>query len=190
MTTPASSRTISLPADLGRQIDDLAAQGHGDATAIIRTALEQMRVLRTPVESLIGGGECGMLIRQRDWSATSLGAIETWPAELRVTLANIINSPVAKVVMWGPDHVMLYNDSYRAVAGDRHPAALGSPVATAFPDVWDWNRAVLDASRRGETVAYRDQPILFQRPDGPETLTLDLFYTPIYCAGGSVGGVL
>ncbi len=197
MTIPdssqVSSRTVTLPSDLGSYIDDLAAAGHGDATAIIRTALERMRERDTPTrpaEILIGGGECGMLVRQRDWSATALGPIDSWPAELRVTLANILNSPVAKVVMWGPEHIMLYNDSYRAVAGDRHPAALGSPVANAFPEVWDWNRAVLDASARGETVAYRDQPILFQRPDGPETLTLDLFYTPVYCAGGTVGGVL
>ncbi len=197
MTIPdssqVSSRTVTLPSDLGSYIDDLAAAGHGDATAIVRTALERMRERDTPTrpaEILIGGGECGMLVRQRDWSATALGPIDSWPAELRVTLANILNSPVAKVVMWGPEHIMLYNDSYRAVAGDRHPAALGSPVATAFPEVWDWNRAVLDASARGETVAYRDQPILLQRPDGPETLTLDLFYTPVYCAGGTVGGVL
>ncbi len=193
MTTPDSSRTISLPADLGSYIDELTDGGHGDAAAIVRTALQQMRdrdALQKPAEILIGGGECGMLVRQRDWSATSLGPIDSWPAELRVTLANILNSPVAKVVMWGPEHIMLYNDSYRAVAGDRHPAALGSPVATAFPEVWNWNRAVLEAGFRGETVAYRDQPILFQRPEGPETLTLDLFYTPVYRAGGTVGGVL
>ncbi|MGU3390626.1 response regulator [Sphingomonas sp. M1A8_2b] len=191
--SPVSSRTISLPSDLGSYIDDLTAAGHGDATAIVRTALEQMRergAPARPAETLIGGGECGMLVRQRDWSATSLGPIDSWPAELRVTLANILNSPVAKVVMWGPEHIMLYNDSYRAVAGDRHPAALGSPVATAFPEVWDWNRAVLDAGFRGETVAYRDQPILFQRPEGPETLTLDLFYTPVYRPHAGVGGVL
>ena len=196
MTKPCSSHTVSLPPELAGYIDELTAAGHGDPTAIIRTALLQMRDRGAPVpaplsaENLIGGGECGLLVRQRDWSATALGPIESWPAELRVTLANILNSPVAKVVMWGPEHIMLYNDSYRAVAGDRHPAALGSPVATAFPEVWDWNRAVLDASFRGETVAYRDQPIIFQRPDGPETLTLDLFYTPIYGAGGMVGGVL
>jgi Arc/MetJ-type ribon-helix-helix transcriptional regulator len=151
MTKLGSSRTISLPPELGGYIDEMVAGGHGDASAIVRTALEQLRDrAATPADSavnaditapafsaenLIGGGECGMLVRQRDWRATSLGPIESWPAELRVTLANILNSPVAKVVMWGPEHIMLYNDSYRAIAGDRHPAALGSPVATAFPEI-------------------------------------------------------
>ncbi|RYY05073.1 MAG: hybrid sensor histidine kinase/response regulator, partial [Alphaproteobacteria bacterium] len=113
MTTPDSSRTISLPADLGSYIDELTGGGHGDAAAIVRTALQQMRdrdaASAGPAEILIGGGECGMLVGQRDWSATSLGPIDSWPAELRVTLANILNSPVAKVVMWGPEHIMLYN---------------------------------------------------------------------------------
>ena len=85
---------------------------------------------------------------------------------------------------------MLYNDAYRAIAGDRHPAAMGSPVATAFPEVWDWNRPILKAGLLGETVSYRDQPIVFQRADGPATLFLDLFYTPVYEADGRVGGVM
>ncbi|HXH17227.1 MAG TPA: PAS domain-containing protein [Sphingomonas sp.] len=194
MTTPGSSRTISLSPELSSYIEDLANAGYGDPTTIIRTALEQMRDRTVPIspatESLIGGGECGLLVRQRDWSATSLGPIDTWPAELRVTLANILNSPVAKVVMWGRENVMLYNDSYRAVAGDRHPAALGTPVATAFPEVWEWNSAILDSVRAGEIVAYQDQPILFHRDRGSETLTLDLFYTPVYQADRTVGGVL
>ncbi|RZM09003.1 MAG: hypothetical protein EOP67_70800, partial [Sphingomonas sp.] len=79
MTTPDSSRTISLPADLGSYLDELTG-----GVAIVRTALQQMRDRdagsAAPAEILIGGGECGMLVRQRDWSATSLGPIDSWPA--------------------------------------------------------------------------------------------------------------
>lgn len=118
------------------------------------------------------------------------GPIEGWSAEMRATVANIVNSPVAKVLMWGPHHVMIYNDAYREIAGERHPMALGTPVAAAFPEVWDWNRPILEAGLRGETVSHRDQPIVFNRAHGPVTLYLDLFYTPVYDVDGHVGGVM
>ena len=76
---------------------------------------------------------CGALIRERDWSDTSFGPPVTWPAELRVTVSNIVNSPIAKSLMWGPDHAVLYNDSYSDIVGERHPAVFGSPIAFRSP---------------------------------------------------------
>ncbi|WP_242097111.1 PAS domain-containing protein [Sphingomonas sp. CROZ-RG-20F-R02-07] len=184
------SLTPELDAFLAARI---AAGDYADAGEGVRAALTLLRdhaAEGATMAWLVGGGECGALIRARDWSATSLGGPAGWPAALRTTLANVVNSPVAKVLMWGPEHVMLYNDAYRAIAGDRHPEAFGRPVHIAFPEVWDWNRKVLAAARGGEVVAHRDQPILFHRPDGPETLVLDLFYTPVYGAMGQVEGVL
>lgn len=191
------SRNVSLTPELEAFISERLGSGdYANASEVVRAALRALRDQPrtwTAQERLawpVAGGECGALIRNRDWATTSLGAVDTWPVEMRATIANIVNSPVAKVLMWGPDHIMLYNDAYRAIAGERHPAALGSPVATAFPDVWDWNRPILEAGLRGETISYRDQPIVFDRADGPTTLYLDLFYTPVYEAGGHVGGVM
>ena len=36
---------------------------------------------------LVGGGEMGKLIRSMDWSATSLGPIESWSQSLRTTVS-------------------------------------------------------------------------------------------------------
>ncbi len=195
MTGPMQN--IALTPDLEDFVSEQLASGHyADSSEVVRAALKVLRDrprLSTPKERTawpVAGGECGALIRERDWAATSLGAVDTWPVEMRATIANIVNSPVAKVLMWGPDHIMLYNDAYRTIAGERHPSALGSPVATAFPEVWDWNRPILEAGLRGETISYRDQPIEFDRPDGRTTLYLDLFYTPVYEADGGVGGVM
>lgn len=195
MTGPMQN--IALTPDLEDFVSEQLASGHyADPSEVVRAALKVLRDrprLSTPKKRTgwpVAGGECGALIRERDWAATSLGAVDTWPVEMRATIANIVNSPVAKVLMWGPDHIMLYNDAYRTIAGERHPSALGSPVATAFPEVWDWNRPILEAGLRGETISYRDQPIEFDRPDGRTTLYLDLFYTPVYEADGGVGGVM
>ena len=70
-----------------------------------------------------GGGEAGELVRNFDWSKTSLGPIEAWPAQLRSTVDTVVNSPIPKVLMWGRDHVMVYNDGYIAIAGGYSPRA-------------------------------------------------------------------
>jgi PAS domain S-box-containing protein len=201
MATKRVSRNISLTPELDGFISDcLAAGDYGNASEVIRTALKLLRgqaaggkIVANASEAPAwppAGGECGALIRQRDWRANPLGPVDRWPPALRSTVSNIVNSPVAKVLMWGPDHVMLYNDSYSPIAGDRHPVALGSTVAGTFPELWDWNRAILQAGFKGEIVSHSAQPITFHRPGGPETLILDLFYTPVYDDRGRVGGVM
>jgi putative addiction module CopG family antidote len=197
MPPPEVSRNISLTPELAGFVEDCLASGdYGNTEEVIRAALQLLRGdAENPARTVqprwpVGGGECGRLIRERDWSTAPVGPIDRWPAALRTTVANIVNSPVAKVVMWGPDHIMLYNDSYSGVAGERHPAVLGQPVAVAFPELWEWNRAILEAGMKGEIVSHTTQPIVFHRPNGPETLILDLFYTPVYDDSGRVGGVM
>ncbi|AXB79053.1 PAS domain-containing protein [Novosphingobium sp. P6W] len=196
MPTSPSPRLISLPPELIAYVEKRIKSGdYGSSDEIISAAFDLLRGQDNALAGVSegwphGGGECGRLIGERDWTATVLGHSASWPTELRATVANIVNSPVAKVLMWGAEHVMLYNDGYRAIAGDRHPLALGTPVAKAFPEVWEWNRPILEAGMRGEIVAHRDQPIQFHRPDGPETMILDLFYTPVYKTDGQVGGVM
>ncbi len=124
MMTPLS-RMLSLPPQLERYVAEAVDAGDfPDEQALLLAAIERMRA-DGPVSDvdtwLIGGGECGQRVRDIDWSASPLGAIGGWPSVLRTTVANIVHSPIAKVLMWGPDHVMIYNDAYRSIAGPRHP---------------------------------------------------------------------
>ena len=194
------SRNVSLTSELDEFIAHCLASGdYANASEVVRAGLRALRDEpdakgATPAAEAtpwpVGGGECGILIRTLDWSASGLGPVQGWSRELRATVSNIVNSPIAKVLMWGPDHIMIYNDAYGEIAGERHPAAMGLSVAKAFPEVWDWNRAILARGFAGETVCHRDQPIVFQRPEGPQTLYLELFYTPVYAADARVGGVM
>ena len=138
----------------------------------------------------IGGGELGGRIRAFDWSKTALGPLADWPLTLRIKVNSIVNSPIAQVLMWGPEHVMLYNDAYREIAGGNHPAALGGRVPDIWPEIWDWNRAVLEAGFRGEVQGFRDQRMTLHRNGRVEEVVLDLFYTPIYNETAQVAGVL
>ncbi|WP_229506368.1 response regulator [Massilia sp. BJB1822] len=137
----------------------------------------------------MGGGACGQLVRDFDWAATSLGPMAQWPAGLRSTVELVLNSPIAMVLMWGPEHIMLYNDAYAIVAGGRHPAALGGSVPLIWPEVWDWNQAVLEAGFRGEPREHRGAHLVLERNGVPEDVWLDLYYSPVR-DGAQVGGVL
>ncbi|NTJ44391.1 PAS domain S-box protein [Agrobacterium larrymoorei] len=138
----------------------------------------------------IGGGQTGALVRAFDWSKTSLGCRSTWSNILRLKVNSVVNSPIPQVLMWGEDHVMIYNDGYVEIAGNYHPAALGGTVPGTWPEIWDWNKKVLEAGFRGEVQAFRDQKMVLRRHGEPEEVVFDLFYTPIYNDHAIVEGVL
>lgn len=195
--TSRQTRNVSLTPELARFIDErLSAGDYGNASEVVRTALKLLREREgasgpDAFDWLRGGGRCGALMRDVDWSATELGDPARWSPTLRATVSNVLNSPVAKVLMWGQDHVMIYNDAYaEEIAGGNHPAALGGTVPGIWPEIWDWNRRVLEAGFRGEISSNREQSMVVERNGRPEDVIFDLFYTPIYLPEGGVGGVL
>lgn len=137
-----------------------------------------------------GGGAVGDLVRAFDWAGTALGAPASWTPALRTSVDIVLNSPIAMVLMWGPSHVMIYNDGYAEIAAARHPAALGGTVPHTWPEIWDWNRAILEAGFQGETQQHPATPMTLLRNGVPEDVFFDLFYTPVYDTDGTVGGVL
>lgn len=190
------SRNVSLTPELDRFIETRLEIGdYGNASEVVRTALKLLREREgvgsgDPFGWLRGRGTCVDLMRQQDWTATQLGSPARWSAQLRATVNNVLNSPVPKVLMWGPDHVMIYNDGYVAIAGDYHPRAMGGTVPGIWPEIWDFNREILASGFRGEVVSHRDQPMILNRYGTPEEVIFDLFYTPIYDEDGKVGGVM
>ncbi len=137
-----------------------------------------------------GGGATGELLRQFDWSRTSLGPLAGWPLNLRTSVDIVLNSPMAMVLMWGPEHVMIYNDEYVKIAGARHPAALGGTVPAVWPEIWDWNARILEAGLRGETQVHHECLLPLLRNGVPTDVCFDLFYTPVHGDAGQVDGVL
>jgi PAS domain S-box-containing protein len=99
-------------------------------------------------------GECGGRVRQFDWSTTPLGPIAGWSDALRQSVEMILSSGFPMAVRWGPSLVHIYNDAYRAILGDKHPAALGKPLAEVWPEVIDEVAPVSEAILRGERPGY------------------------------------
>src|SRR5438105_2236756 len=107
-----------------------------------------------------GGGAAGRLVRETDWSATPLGPIAGWPQSLRGAVEIVLHSPVPIVLLWGADGTMIYNDAYGIFAGDRHPALFGSKLLDGWPEIAEFNRGVMAAGLRGESLSFIDQPLM------------------------------
>ena len=92
----------------------------------------------TFADFLAGGGEMGALTRAYDWSASPLGAPETWPQSLRTAVRILLNTNHPMFIWWGPELIQFYNDAYRQTMGpERHPNALGQGGRECWAEIWD-----------------------------------------------------
>ena len=56
-------------------------------------------------------------MRMHDWSASPLGAPETWPLSLRSVVGLLLGSKFPMFVAWGEGLGFLYNDAYAEILG-------------------------------------------------------------------------
>lgn len=140
---------------------------------------------------LAGGGEMGQLMRTRDWSDSPLGPPESWPESLQLSASICISSRFDLIVWWGPDLIMLYNDSYRRTLGAKHPVALGRPGREVYPEIWDVIGPMLEhVLQTGEATWSTDLMLLLERRGYPEETYHTFSYTPIRDRTGKIAGVI
>ena len=139
---------------------------------------------------LAGGGALGALMRNMDWSATTLGPTDTWPQSLRTSVSTCLNCSFPILVWWGPELVKLYNDAYAIILGDKHPYALGTPGQKVWPEIWDTIGPMLGrVMDYGEATPANDLPLLLHRHGYPEQCWFSFSYSPIRDEVGRVVGV-
>ena len=134
-------------------------------------------------------------IDEVDWSATPLGARETWSPSLGWALDTVLASAIPMALRWGPEFVLIYNDAYRPLLGDKHPWALGRPAREAWSEVWaeiaPAHEAILNAQTR--SIVADDIVLRIQRHHSAwEDAHFTLGYSALKDATAptGVGGVL
>ncbi len=145
-----------------------------------------------PTASLItGGGETGALTRTIDWRTTPLGPASEWPQSLRTALGICVHSRFPIALYWGPEFVMLYNDSLIPMVGaNKHPQAMGRPAFEVLPEI----RAIIEplllqVVKTGEATWSEDLMLPLVRGAAPEEGYFTFTYSPIRDESGGVGGV-
>ncbi len=77
-----------------------------------------------------------------------------WSPTLVATLRMALKTRFAVALFWGPEQILIYDQAYVAMIGDKHPAALGRPVG---------ERHRLHRARRAVADPHQPGP----RPDRP-----------------------
>ncbi|HLO51615.1 MAG TPA: ATP-binding protein [Kamptonema sp.] len=138
-----------------------------------------------------GGGEMGALMRSYDWSKTPFGPVEQWPQSLRSTLSICLNSRFPIAIYWGSDCLLLYNDAWRPIVGDKHPWSLGYPGREVWPEIWSEIGPEFESVfTTGEGIFHSDELLAMHRFGYTEECFFDYTFNPIQGEGGGIDGIL
>ena len=140
-----------------------------------------------PVSPIPPGGP-GSAAHDFDWSTTPLGPRESWPAPLKTAADIVLGSNIPMMVAWGPDLLLVHNDSYGEILGDRRPA-LGRPVREIWADIWDASAPNRERVLKGETVFLDSEPRPLRRQGRVETAWLTACSSPLRDEQGEVAGI-
>ena len=135
------------------------------------------------------------LVAAHDWAVTPLGPRQNWSPSLKLTVATMLASQFPMALRWGPDFVIIYNDGYLPILGDKHPRALGVPFREIWPEVQGQLAPLHEALLSGKRDALfaEDMPLRIQRRgDAWEDAYFTVSYSPVPddTSPAGVGGVL
>jgi signal transduction histidine kinase/ActR/RegA family two-component response regulator len=92
-------------------------------------------------------------------------------------------------VAWGAELGFLYNDSYREILGDKHPAALGGRFQDIWSEIWHDISPLIERALRGEAT-YADRLYLVMNRHGYDEPTWFTFsYSPVRDERGIIAGM-
>jgi PAS domain S-box-containing protein len=138
----------------------------------------------------VGDSEMARLMRLHNWSQTSLGAVETWPQSLRSTLSICLNSRFPIAIYWGSDNLLLYNDAWRPIVGNKHPWSLGRPGREVWSEIWDdIGPELASVLATGKGTFHNDELLSMHRFGYVEECFFEYTFNPIQGEGGVIEGV-
>ena len=131
----------------------------------------------------------GEAIRSKDWAAGPLGPVESWPQSLRTTVSLCLASNFPINLIWGPQHIQIYNDGYRPICGGKHPKSLGEDYTKTWASAWDSLGEAFDCALAGETSFLENQRMFLDRLGYLEETFFTFSLSPIRDETGEVGGL-
>lgn len=96
-----------------------------------------------------------------DWTKSPLGPISTWPNQLRQMVYLVMEDTLPAVVYWGMEPVIVYNEAYTHLIGQKHPSLQGQDASIGFSELWDHFAKLLDNARKTASITIQDDALLF-----------------------------
>lgn len=127
--------------------------------------------------------------RAFDWASTTLGPTKTWPKQLKQVCEMMLANPEPMTIFWGSGLILIYNEAYVELAGNKHPAMLGGTARVHWAEVWDQYEPLFNQMRIDGKAFKQDNTQLFIHRNGYlEEGFFNLCVMPLLADDGSVVG--
>ncbi|KAF2087680.1 hypothetical protein K490DRAFT_16186, partial [Saccharata proteae CBS 121410] len=146
--------------------------------------------IKQPVQSLPSYAQ---FLKRHDWASTKIGPMEHWPDLLRHTAITITASPDPRLMLWGDELCILYNEPCLALIGHKHPSALGNGPEHVFAEIWPYLEGIVKlAMERGKATKVQELQLTINRDltFGPEETYWSFTMLPIIGPDGIAVGAL
>ena len=141
----------------------------------------------------VGDSETAVRCRQVEWASTPMGAVDSWQAELRTIVRGVLESPFPICLWCGPELILIYNDGYRRILGEKHPGALGRPGLEVWSEIRSALIPMFEGMRRGGPPVYAEDERFIMKREKSEAGS-DAWFTfslsPVRDEAGEVLGFL
>jgi PAS domain S-box-containing protein len=133
----------------------------------------------------------GARMRAFDWSATSLGAPETWPGSLKAAIRVMLTSRFAMWMAAGPELTFFCNDAYLPTTGNKRDWVLGARSDKVWAEIWpDIGPRIRRVLATGEAT-WDEALLLYLERSGFTEETYHTFsYSPLDDDAGAAVGML
>ncbi len=126
-----------------------------------------------------------------DWAATALGPVASWSPALLAAVDLTLHTRAPVTLFWGPEHILVYNEAYVPMIGNKHPGALGAPAAKVFAEIWPTIGPMLESVYAGRGATWvEDLRLLMNRRGFLEETYFTFSYSAVQDAGGRIAGVI
>ena len=130
----------------------------------------------------------GACMRAHDWRRSPMGEPAQWPDALKSIVSLMLGSRFPMFLLWGEQHLCLYNDGYIALLGKRHPGALAQPYQSTWPEIWPSIHPLIMRAYAGESLYFESLPLRIERNQFQEDANFTFSYSPLRDADGTIKG--
>jgi signal transduction histidine kinase/ActR/RegA family two-component response regulator/PAS domain-containing protein len=121
-----------------------------------------------------------------DYAAAGVAPPHAWSPALRAVMELMLDSAIPARLAIGPDLHLFYNDAYIQFLVERHPAALGQPYFSVWPEVRGAVEPLLHRVLQGQSVFLQELPLTLNRGGRSEAAWFSYTFTPVRDEDGSV----
>ncbi|KAF0402743.1 protein-histidine kinase [Gigaspora margarita] len=130
------------------------------------------------------------LVNNYDWSATSLGPMDTWKPALKNAVNVCLHTPFPICLYLGPEWILIYNQKYRPILKTKHPDAIGKPAKKVWHEIYSYFQERFESVKATGKGMFKNDELLELFRDGyAEEAYFNYTLSPIFESDGTFLGI-